>query len=295
MKLLIAHDGSAHSDAMIQDLSRCGLPESGDAVVLSVADAWTAVEGDAGPALATAGTVGGDIIRAALDEAEAISRRGRDAVGAILPGWKVQAESVAGSPAWEIIRKADEWHPDLAIVGATGASRLESLVFGTTTSQVLAHVRCSVRVARPRAGAAGPVRILLGCVGSGASMDAARRVASRRWPKGTTIRVVTAVDGGLLAALQGDESTEADVRGEAAAMPESVAPLLRAAGLQVETVSRDGDPKRLLVEEAASWQADCIVVGARGRTGLSRLLLGSVALATASRAACSVEIVRATS
>lgn len=293
MKLLIAHDGSPHSDAMIQGLGRCGLPESGEAVVLSVADAWTAVEGDAGPALATAGTVGGDILRAALDEAEAVAARGRDAVAAMLPGWTVRGESVAGSPAWEIIREADDWHPDLVLVGATGASRLESLVFGTTTSQVLGHVRCSVRVARGAGGATGPVRIVLGCDGSESSMDAARSVAARRWPKGSAVRVVTAVDGWLLAALQGDESTEADVRGEAGTMPETVAPLLRASGLAVETVSRDGDPKKLLVQEAAAWKADCIVVGARGRTGLSRLLLGSVALATASRASCSVEIVRA--
>lgn len=297
MKLLIAHDGSPHSEAMIQDLSRCGLPETGEAVVLSVADAWTAVEGDAAPALSSAlAGAGAEIIRAALVLAKATAAKGKESVELALPGWSVSAESVAGSPAWEIIRKSDDWKPDLVVMGATGTSRIERLVFGTTTTQVAGHARSSVRVSRPRAGASGPVRILIGCDGSQQAVDVARSVASRKWPAGSAVRVVTAIDGWLLASLEkeaGIEETEADVLGRAAALPETVAPLLRQAGLQVETAALQADPKRLLIDEAQSWNADCIFVGARGRTGWARLLLGSVALAASSRARCSVEIVRA--
>lgn len=294
MKLLIAHDGSPHAEAMVQDLSRCGLPESGKAVVFSVADAWTAVEGDAAPALAGAfAGAGAEIIRAALAQAKDIAARGRDAVAKILPGWQVEAESTAGSPAWEIIRKSDEWKPDLLVIGATGTSRLERLVFGTTTNQVVGHVRCSVRVSRPRQEATGPVRLVLGHDGSEQSTEVARRVASRRWPAGSEARVVTAIDGWLLAALESETGlTDADLRGRAEALPEGIAPMLRQAGLKVECMAREADPKRVLIEEAKAWNADCIFVGARGRTGWARLLLGSVALATSSRAQCSVEVVR---
>jgi len=52
------------------------------------------------------------------------------------------------------------------------------------------------------------------------------------------------------------------------------------------------DPKRLIVEEAASWNADCIFLGARGHSRLERFLLGSVAAAVAARATCTVEVVR---
>ena len=68
---------------------------------------------------------------------------------------------------------------------------------------------------------------------------------------------------------------------------------LRAAGMEVqESLMRPGDPKRLLVEEAEAWSADCIFVGARGLGRVQRILLGSVSGAVAARASCSVEVVR---
>jgi nucleotide-binding universal stress UspA family protein len=55
---------------------------------------------------------------------------------------------------------------------------------------------------------------------------------------------------------------------------------------------KKGDPKQILIEEAESWQADSIFVGAKGMRGIERLLLGSVSAAVAARAHCSVEVVR---
>ena len=40
MKLLIAYDGSKYSEASLDDLARAGLPDSGEALVVSVADVW---------------------------------------------------------------------------------------------------------------------------------------------------------------------------------------------------------------------------------------------------------------
>ena len=64
------------------------------------------------------------------------------------------------------------------------------------------------------------------------------------------------------------------------------------AGLSVETVVREGDPRTVIVDEATEWRADLIVVGSHGHTGLKRLLLGSVAHAVVAHAPCSVEVVR---
>lgn len=47
-----------------------------------------------------------------------------------------------------------------------------------------------------------------------------------------------------------------------------------------------------ILEEANTWGADCIFVGAKGTTGIDRLLLGSVSSAVSVRAHCSVEVVR---
>jgi len=67
---------------------------------------------------------------------------------------------------------------------------------------------------------------------------------------------------------------------------------LQASGLSVSEIVEEGDAKEVLVEEAERLRADCIFLGARGLRRLERFLLGSVSTAVATRAQCSVEIVR---
>jgi nucleotide-binding universal stress UspA family protein len=66
------------------------------------------------------------------------------------------------------------------------------------------------------------------------------------------------------------------------------------AGFQVTTAIKEGDPRSELIDAASEWHADLIMVGSHGRTGLDRLLLGSVSEAVARHARCSVQIVRDT-
>jgi nucleotide-binding universal stress UspA family protein len=51
-------------------------------------------------------------------------------------------------------------------------------------------------------------------------------------------------------------------------------------------------PKEIILQEAAGWPADLIVLGSHGSSGLSRFLLGSTSEAVATHAACSVEVIR---
>jgi nucleotide-binding universal stress UspA family protein len=64
-------------------------------------------------------------------------------------------------------------------------------------------------------------------------------------------------------------------------------------GIEVETHSREGDPAQVIAEVAEEQDADLIVVGDRGLTGLERFLLGSVSSKLSHHAPCSVMIVRA--
>ena len=50
--------------------------------------------------------------------------------------------------------------------------------------------------------------------------------------------------------------------------------------------------QRLILDCAAEWGADLIIVGSHGRKGIARFVLGSVSEAVARYARCSVEIVR---
>ncbi len=67
---------------------------------------------------------------------------------------------------------------------------------------------------------------------------------------------------------------------------------LKAAGFVTSTSVREGDARKVIVDCAAEWEADLILVGSHGRKGVAHLVLGSVSEAVARYAPCSVEIVR---
>jgi nucleotide-binding universal stress UspA family protein len=70
------------------------------------------------------------------------------------------------------------------------------------------------------------------------------------------------------------------------------AKMLCSAGFTVTSSVKEGDARTVILEHAESWQADLIMVGSHGRTGLVPFLMGSVSEAVARHAGCSVEIVR---
>jgi nucleotide-binding universal stress UspA family protein len=68
---------------------------------------------------------------------------------------------------------------------------------------------------------------------------------------------------------------------------------LRAAGFKAETMVGVGDIREGIIDSAADFRADLIVVGSHGQRGIQRFLLGGVSEFVARHAHCSVEIVRA--
>jgi nucleotide-binding universal stress UspA family protein len=79
---------------------------------------------------------------------------------------------------------------------------------------------------------------------------------------------------------------------QARAMVERIAQNLRNAGLKAESAVMFGDVRETIVDRAAAWGAELIVLGSHGRRGASRFVLGSVAESVARHAPCSVKIVR---
>lgn len=70
--------------------------------------------------------------------------------------------------------------------------------------------------------------------------------------------------------------------------------LLGQTNVPVETVAQEGDPAEAIISVAEERQADIIVVGDKGMTGIKRFLLGSVPSRVDHHAPCSVFIVRTT-
>jgi len=67
---------------------------------------------------------------------------------------------------------------------------------------------------------------------------------------------------------------------------------LRAKGLGVDVIVREGYPATVIEEEAVDQQADLIVIGTRGLSGLKHLLLGSIAERVVQKAPCPVLTVK---
>jgi nucleotide-binding universal stress UspA family protein len=67
---------------------------------------------------------------------------------------------------------------------------------------------------------------------------------------------------------------------------------LRTAGFDAKTRVVEAEARSGILDVAAEWKADLIVLGSHGRKGLQRFMLGSVAESVARGAYCSVLIVR---
>jgi len=311
MRILIAYDGSDCAEAALDDLAQAGLPETTEAIVISVTEVWLPpppmssyeiVEQAASlhvPAdLKKVYMKGSRVVK----EAKALAERGAARVSATFPKWKVKAEAIYGSPAWELVFKADKWKPDLIVVGSHGRSALGRFVLGSVSQRVVAEARCSVRIARGRIEEPGsPVRIVIGIDGSPASHAAVRAVIARNWPAQSQVRVVV-VDDPLHPTLVGelvplvaelvDEENRLD-RARIQKFAEAAAKLIRSANLHASAIIEEGDPKHVLPRVAEKWGANSIFVGATGFSNrFQRFVLGSVSSAVAARAHCSVEVIR---
>lgn len=288
MKVLIAYDGSACADAALYDLGRAGLPDKAECRVISVIENWLPPPS------------GMDILEHIdLDqEYSALATQAISRVHESRPGWEVKDEVGVGSPASVILEKADEWKPDLIVLGAHGRSALGRFFFGSVSQKVLHEANCAVRVARSREEEPDrPIRLIIGFDGSEGAEEVVRAVTARNWPANCEARVVYAAWPSLdfaprpLVGQIADWAADEDLRIRKSV--DAVVSDLNAAGLQTETVIKAEEPKQLLISEAENWGADCIFVGARGLGTLERLRLGSVSSTVAARAHCSVEVVHA--
>jgi nucleotide-binding universal stress UspA family protein len=145
------------------------------------------------------------------------------------------------------------------------------------------------------------MKLLLAVDDSPYSTIAVNAIAERPWPPGTAVRVLSVVKDipppatevwMAAASIEVAQRAQQEEIKRAEQLTKSVAGSLKVAGLTVETAVHKGDPRSVIVDEAADWAADLIIVGSHGYTGIKRWLLGSVAQSVVNHAPCSVEVVR---
>jgi nucleotide-binding universal stress UspA family protein len=227
----------------------------------------------------------------ALDDARAWADEGGRLVTQVEPSWRVACECPVGPPATTILDRARTWKADLVVVGSTGRSALGRRVFGSVADKLLREAPCRIRIGRgrPAAERPGAERLVLGVDGSPGSDAALATLLAQKWNAGSAVRVVTAAEPSACA-RSGEE------RGSQLAwlrtFNEVAVEKLLAAGLDASPILVEGAAAPSIVGEAETWGADCIFVGAHGRRGAERALLGDTACAVAVGARCSVEVVR---
>ncbi len=141
-----------------------------------------------------------------------------------------------------------------------------------------------------------PERVLIAFDG-GEQATAAVEHALTEFPDATLV-VLTVLDPTEAAYITGDEfpmpgiDWQDRLQQEAESSLDQVRELATAYDRSIETVTLVGRPRREIVQYATEEEVDHIVLGSHGRTGLRRVLLGSVAESVLRRSPVPVTIVR---
>jgi universal stress protein E len=214
---------------------------------------------------------------AVLHRAEAIAARSLAA----------RARVVAGDPAEALVEEAADDGVDAICVGPDTGLLGGRVRIGRVAAHVLRHAPCSVLVGR-EAGSTFPVNILCGVDGSNTSIETAGLAARIAVASGAELRlqnVVPVFEGDEREwTLDEDEPDPTEI--------ESAAQVARAAGARPIRERALGRPEYAILEAAGRERSDLVVVGSRGLSGVSRVLLGSVSEYVATHAHCSVLVAR---
>ena len=215
------------------------------------------------------------------------------------PGLVVESAVLHGRPAAALVDDARRMAADLIVVGSRGHGTIESMLLGSVSAEVIDHAMTPVLVARRRR----IDRVVLAWDGSTSASRAAELL--RRWPifARSSVRVVSVADievpwwSGFpeagspeLMPLWLDAIDASRSRHDLLASEMTVE--LQAAGLTAEADRREGDAATEILAAAQAFKADLILLGTRGRTGVARLVLGSVARNVLHHASCSTLVVR---
>ena len=275
-RLLVGVDGS---DASLHALREAFKISTGWLTVVAVAPFY---EGD----LRLLGVPKADrIIREPCDTALAQAQEMADEAGAV-----IQPLCERGEPHERIVERAAAGDRDLIIMGAKGHSFLERVLVGSVTQRVVGFSKTDVLVV-PTAGEIAWEKILLATDGSEYSAAAAARAVDLAQAYGSELKVLSVMDipgltegqaaGTMPALFAAHQGYVDEVTGQAARLD------VKAAGFV-----REGRAFQAITALAREEKAGLIVMGSHGRTGLTRLLMGSTTEKVIGHAPCPVLVVK---
>lgn len=197
----------------------------------------------------------------------------------------------AGAPDAAILKAAKKARASLVVVGAHGETGIPRLMLGRVAERVAAYAHAPVLLARssPKSG-----QILAATDLSPASLpvlSVAGEIAAWSASRLTVLHVldVQGIPGAWLGPGPLSAKAWAKKRSEA---EQQLHDAMLEANVVAESKVVEGSAAREIIAEAEKLPAELIVVATHGRTGLSRIAIGSVAEQVVYRAQASVLVLR---
>jgi len=195
-----------------------------------------------------------------------------------------------GEPYERIVDISDAENADLIVMGRSGKGAVEKALMGSVTARVIGYSQKDVLVV-PSGAEVGWKSILLATDGSkysGAAAVRATDFAKSYDGALTALSVVDVPDEFYAEAPDVVEGMIAKAKKYAADAKSKA----EANGVRSDALAREGDSANLITSTAKDINADVIVMSSHGRTGLRRLLMGSVTAKVIGRSACPVLVVK---
>jgi nucleotide-binding universal stress UspA family protein len=192
-----------------------------------------------------------------------------------------------------ILAEARTRQVDLIILGSRGLTTIPALVLGSVSYRVIHRAPCSVLLVKQPMPMFNT--LLLGLdrtPGAREAMVFAKESGFVGMAKRTIIATVTPAPSVFERIDEKWQASWRETHDEAQTFVRGIQQELTSQHRHIEGVVLEGDPAAALLELAEKESADLLVVGTRGRTGVRRLLLGSVSHKVMLHAGCAVLIVR---
>jgi hypothetical protein len=186
----------------------------------------------------------------------------------------------SGGEAYKhIVDEAVEKKIDMIVIGRRGRKGLAKILIGSVAAKVIGYAPCNVLVV-PRAAKIGYQKILVATDGSNHSIAAVAETISIARRCGSSVIA-------LSSGLTDDELKMAEIN------TDNAVEMARKEGIHAEAVTPRGRSYETIVETSGGRGVDLIVMGAYGKTGLKKILMGSTTERVIGLAGCAVMVVTA--
>ncbi len=191
-----------------------------------------------------------------------------------------------------IIELADEESCDVIVMGRRGLRQLERVLVGSVTARVIGHSHKDVLVL-PQDTTIGWKNILLATDGSKYSNAATDKAIALAKLYNGELKIISVVDMPSEFYAESVKAAE-ELTNKAKRIVDDASRKAEASNVKASGFVREGDASEVITELASKEKVDMIIMGSHGRTGLVRLLMGSVAERVIGHAPCPVLIVKKT-